>query len=79
MRRMILGGKGILFVLVGHRIAGGNQVASGWTQNRQHRRLVVILYRRGESIGRSRSRTKSLLARLLRRSYSGTAKPECQK
>src|SRR5208337_4499145 len=26
MRRVILGGKGILFVLVGDRIAGGNQV-----------------------------------------------------
>jgi hypothetical protein len=40
---MVLGGKGILPVVVGNRIAGGNQIPSGWAQTRQHRRLIVIL------------------------------------
>ena len=76
MRYMILGGKAILPVLVGNRIAGGNQVPAGWAQNRQHRRLIVILYGRGEGVGRLRSRIEGLLARLLRQGCMGAAKPK---
>ena len=76
MRRMILGGKGILFVLVGDRIARGNQVLAGWAQNRQHRRLIVILHGCGESVRRLCSRTEGLLARLLCQGCAGAAKPK---
>ena len=76
MRCMILGGKGILFVPVGDRIAGGNQVPAGWAQNRQHRRLIVIPHGRGESVGRLRSRIEGLLAGLLCQGCLGAAKPK---
>src|SRR5208282_4879708 len=76
MRRTILGGKGILFVLVGDRIAGGNQLPVGWAQNRQHRRLIVILYGSSESVSRPRSRIENLLAGRLCQGCRGAAKPK---
>src|SRR5208283_4799194 len=78
MRLTILGGKGIVSFLVGDRIAGGNQVPCGRPQNREHRRLIVILRGCGESFGRLRCRTEGLLAGLLCQGCPRAAKPKCE-